>query len=178
MRNRTTFTGGLVRKGKLQSKDGKNFIFLTLAKTYSKKQADGTYQDVFTDYVSCSASGRLAENIARAEFPRGTRLLATGTLDGRIAQAYTNKNGELVPEHGEEVLYLENLAPDLSIGNVVVSVTRPESHGTQATSTSAVASQNTTPDPVIPDFGQSTQGLGSNAFASDESAFDSMFDFD
>lgn len=178
MRNRTTFIGGLVRKGKLQSKDGKNFIFLTLAKTYSKKQTDGTYKEVYTEYVSCSASGRLAENIARAEFPLGTRLLATGTLDGRIAQTYTNKNGEVVPEHGEEVLYLENLSPDLSIGNVVVSVTRPESNGTQVTSTSTSAPQSTTPDPVIPDFGQPTQSLGSNPFGSDESAFDSMFDFD
>ena len=131
MYNRTTFSGGLVRKGDLQkSKNDNSFLSLVVAKSYQQKQVDGTYKEVHKDFVNCIAFGRLAENIARAELPIGTRVIVTGQLDGREVSSYTNKDGQTVPATTEEYVKLDNLAPDLSIMNVLLKVEKVSKEGT------------------------------------------------
>lgn len=137
MYNRTTFSGGLVRKGDLQkSKNDNSFLSLVVAKSYQQKQTDGTYKEVHKDFVNCIAFGRLAENIARAELPIGTRVIVTGQLDGREVSSYTNKDGQTVPATTEEYVKLDNLAPDLSIMNVLLKVEKVPKDGTTSSTNS------------------------------------------
>lgn len=161
MYNRTTFSGGLVRKGDLQkSKNDNSFLSLVVAKSYQQKQADGTYKEVHKDFVNCIAFGRLAENIARAELPIGTRVIVTGQLDGREVSSYTNKDGQTVPATTEEYVKLDNLAPDLSIMNVLLKVEKV-SKGETTSSTSSTNMNTFTANSNVTDeadnlFGQTS----------------------
>lgn len=161
MYNRTTFSGGLVRKGDLQkSKNDNSFLSLVVAKSYQQKQADGTYKEVHKDFVNCIAFGRLAENIARAELPIGTRVIVTGQLDGREVSSYTNKDGQTVPATSEEYVKLDNLAPDLSIMNVLLKVEKVSKGGTTSSTTSTNMNTFTTNSNVTDEadnlFGQTS----------------------
>lgn len=148
MYNRTTFSGGLVRKGDLQkSKNDNSFLSLVVVKSYQQKQADGTYKEVHKDFVNCIAFGKLAENINRAELPIGTRVVVTGQLDGREVPAYTNKQGQTVPATTEEYVRLDNLSPDLSLMNVLVKVekvTNSNSANSQTQTQSQYTNTNST----------------------------------
>ena len=161
MYNRTTFSGGLVRKGDLQkSKNDNSFLSLVVAKSYQQKQADGTYKEVHKDFVNCVAFGRLAENIARAELPIGTRVIVTGQLDGREVSSYTNKDDQTVPATTEEYVKLDNLAPDLSIMNVLLKVEKV-SKGETTSSTSSTNMNTFTANSNVTDeadnlFGQTS----------------------
>lgn len=161
MYNRTTFSGGLVRKGDLQkSKNDNSFLSLVVAKSYQQKQADGTYKEVHKDFVNCIAFGRLAENIARAELPIGTRVIVTGQLDGREVSSYTNKDVQTVPATSEEYVKLDNLAPDLSIMNVLLKVEKVSKGGTTSSTTSTNMNTFTTNSNVTDEadnlFGQTS----------------------
>ena len=161
MYNRTTFSGGLVRKGDLQkSKNDNSFLSLVVAKSYQQKQADGTYKEVHKDFVNCIAFGRLAENIARAELPIGTRVIVTGQLDGREVSSYTNKDGQTVPATSEEYVKLDNLAPDLSIMNVLLKVEKVSKGGITSSTTSTNMNTFTTNSNVTDEadnlFGQTS----------------------
>lgn len=161
MYNRTTFSCGLVRKGDLQkSKNDNSFLSLVVAKGYQQKQADGTYKEVHKDFVNCIAFGRLAENIARAELPIGTRVIVTGQLDGREVSSYTNKDGQTVPATSEEYVKLDNLAPDLSIMNVLLKVEKVSKGGTTSSTTSTNMNTFTTNSNVTDEadnlFGQTS----------------------
>ena len=89
-----------------------------------------------------SAQERKASNkkkVARykeAELPIGTRVIVTGQLDGREVSSYTNKDGQTVPATTEEYVKLDNLAPDLSIMNVLLKVEKVSKEGTTSSTNS------------------------------------------
>ena len=123
--NTEFISGGIVRQSELKkSSKGNPFIYITLAKNYQQQQEDGSYKDVYTEYTNCVAFGKTAENVARANFPQGTRLMIIGRPQGTVNKGWTNDDGSVVAPHGEKQIVADYIGLDLSFGSVQVNYSR------------------------------------------------------
>ena len=117
-----TFTGGLVRKGKLNTITTSNgemeVINFTVARNYTKKEGND-YVDNGTYYVNCTLWGKKAVLFDQSDIPTGFRLIIAGTLNSRLQAEYTNKDGHVVPEHYEEVLNVSDVGVALDYKQIV-----------------------------------------------------------
>jgi single-stranded DNA-binding protein len=123
--NTEFISGGIVRQSELKkSSKGTPFIYITLAKNYQQQQEDGSYKDVHTEYTNCVAFGKTAENVARANFPQGTRLMIIGRPQGIVNKGWNNEDGSVVAPFGEKQIIADYIGLDLSFGSVQVNYSR------------------------------------------------------
>ena len=104
-----TIIGGLVRKDELKEKDGRKFLYFSIAENFSKRKEDGEWEDVGTLYQDCSISGYQAVNFDKVDIPLGTRLIVSGRTGFSPARTYTNKEGVEVDVPASDTLYVDNL---------------------------------------------------------------------
>jgi single-stranded DNA-binding protein len=129
--NTEFISGGIVRQSELKkSSKGNPFIYITLAKNYQQQQEDGSYKDVYTEYTNCVAFGKTAENVARANFPQGTRLMIIGRPQGTVNKGWKNdEDGSVVAPFGEKQIVADYIGLDLSFGSVQVNYSRIKGTG-------------------------------------------------
>lgn len=120
-----TVIGGVVKITELkQSENGNQYLFLTLAKNYSKK-VEENWKDIGTSYIPVTVSGNTAAKLAESNIVPGDRLIISGHVFGRVRPAYNE-----YPETFEEYIVAEEVGVLIGYGQSVDGVIRGKSNKT------------------------------------------------
>ena len=115
--------GGIYEK-RVVGKDNLSVIDFSIAVT-PRKRINGEWADGDTYWVSCTAWGRLADNIEKS-FKKGDRVFVVGNID--MKSGYTSKDGNEVPPRP----YLNVTFAGIEIGMFPAEYKRPASKGDYA----------------------------------------------
>lgn len=127
-----TVVGGVVKITELkQSENGSQYLFLTLAKNYSKKVGE-TWEEVGTSFIPVTVNGNTAVKLAESNIALGDRLIVSGHVFGRVRPAYNE-----YPETFEEYIIAEEVGILIGYGQSVDGVIRGKANkeGSQKTKT-------------------------------------------
>ena len=114
------FIGGLVRKDELKyTQNGQPYVRFTVARDYSKRLEDGSYEDMGSFFENFVLFGKRALCFGQSDIPTGTRLAINGYTTCRLKESYVNKDGVQVPEEKVEEIVVQNVSVLLDYKQIV-----------------------------------------------------------
>ena len=142
--------GNIGRVGELRELQNDNAVINFAIATNQRRREGNNWVEGETIWTNCVAWGREARALAAQNFPAGTELIVIGRRSATKRDAYTNKQGEQVPERVEQEVIVNSFG--VSVNPFVnVTVTRLQKNGAQGGQSAprpAAQPQQATPKPA------------------------------
>lgn len=136
--------GNIGRMGELRELQNDNAVINFAIVTNQRKRQGDKWVDGEAIWTNCVAWGREARALAAQGFSTGTELIVIGRRSATTRNAYTNSQGQEIPERVEQEVIVDSFGVSVN-PFVKVSVNRVQKNGAQGGQSAPAAAPKAAP---------------------------------